>query len=101
MHPALYGVTPRQLVSVDVLERVDVFKGANAFLNGASPTGSAIGGGVNLELKRADDKPRKRKREHKRKRERERKRNLVRPSAMPAKNGSYSPRLPTWATQLL
>ncbi|MDR5805781.1 TonB-dependent siderophore receptor [Caballeronia sp. LZ001] len=53
----LYGITPRQLVSPDVLERVDVFKGANAFLNGASPTGSAIGGGINLELKRADDKP--------------------------------------------
>ena len=40
----LYGITPRQLVSVDVLERVDVFKGANSFLNGASPTGSSIGG---------------------------------------------------------
>ncbi|MGH8780082.1 TonB-dependent receptor [Paraburkholderia sp.] len=53
----LYGVTPRQLVSTEALERVDVFKGANAFLNGASPSGSAIGGGVNLQLKRADDKP--------------------------------------------
>ncbi len=53
----LYGITPRQLVATEVLERVDVFKGANAFLNGASPTGSAIGGGINLELKRADDKP--------------------------------------------
>jgi iron complex outermembrane receptor protein len=53
----LYGLTPRQLVATEALERVDVFKGANAFLNGASPTGSAIGGGVNLELKRADDKP--------------------------------------------
>lgn len=53
----LYGVTPRQLVATDALERVDVFKGANAFLNGASPAGSAIGGGVNLQLKRADDKP--------------------------------------------
>jgi iron complex outermembrane receptor protein len=53
----LYGITPRQLVAPEVLERVDVFKGANAFLNGASPTGSAIGGGINLELKRADDKP--------------------------------------------
>ncbi|CAB3748006.1 TonB-dependent receptor [Paraburkholderia solisilvae] len=53
----LYGVTPRQLVAPEVLERVDVFKGANAFLDGASPTGSAIGGGINLELKRADDKP--------------------------------------------
>jgi len=53
----LYGITPRQLVATETLERVDVFKGANAFLNGASPTGTAIGGGVNLELKRADDKP--------------------------------------------
>jgi iron complex outermembrane receptor protein len=53
----LYGITPRQLVATDALERVDVFKGANAFLGGASPGGSAIGGGVNLQLKRADDKP--------------------------------------------
>ncbi|SMG51426.1 TonB-dependent receptor [Paraburkholderia susongensis] len=53
----LYGITPRQLVATDALERVDVFKGANAFLGGASPAGSAIGGGVNLQLKRADDKP--------------------------------------------
>ncbi len=53
----LYGITPRQLVATEVLERVDVFKGANAFLNGASPTGSAVGGGINLELKRADDQP--------------------------------------------
>lgn len=53
----LYGITPRQLVAPEVLERVDVFKGANAFLNGASPTGTAIGGGINLELKRAADKP--------------------------------------------
>ena len=53
----LYGVTPRQLVATDALERVDVFKGANAFLAGASPTGSAVGGGINLQLKRADDKP--------------------------------------------
>jgi iron complex outermembrane receptor protein len=53
----LYGITPRQLVATELLERVDVFKGANAFLNGASPTGSAVGGGINLELKRADDAP--------------------------------------------
>ncbi|AQH00808.1 TonB-dependent receptor [Burkholderia sp. KK1] len=53
----LYGITPRQLVATDALERVDVFKGANAFLNGASPNGSAVGGGINLQLKRADDKP--------------------------------------------
>jgi iron complex outermembrane recepter protein len=53
----LYGITPRQLVATDALERVDLFKGANSFLNGASPGGSAVGGGLNLQLKRADDKP--------------------------------------------
>ncbi|MBN3794276.1 TonB-dependent siderophore receptor [Burkholderia sp. Ac-20392] len=53
----LYGVTPRQLVQTEAIERVDVLKGANAFLSGASPNGSAVGGGVNLQLKRADDKP--------------------------------------------
>jgi iron complex outermembrane recepter protein len=53
----LYGITPRQLVATDALERVDLFKGANSFLNGATPGGSAVGGGLNLQLKRADDKP--------------------------------------------
>ncbi len=53
----LYGITPRQLVETAALERVDIFKGASAFLNGASPNGSSIGGSVNLQLKRADDKP--------------------------------------------
>jgi iron complex outermembrane recepter protein len=53
----LYGLTPRQMVSTDALARVDFFKGANAFLYGASPGGSAIGGGVNLQLKRAEDTP--------------------------------------------
>lgn len=53
----LYGIVPRQLVSTDVLERVDVFRGANSFVNGVPPGSSAIGGGINLQLKRADDKP--------------------------------------------
>ncbi|SDC45820.1 TonB-dependent receptor [Paraburkholderia lycopersici] len=53
----LYGITPRQLVETAALERVDIFKGASAFVNGTSPNGSAIGGSVNLQLKRADDKP--------------------------------------------
>ncbi len=53
----LYGVTPRQFVAVEALERVDIFKGANAFVNGAAPGGSGVGGNVNLETKRADDKP--------------------------------------------
>lgn len=53
----LFGIAPRQMVSTDAIERVELFKGANAFLNGASPNGTAIGGGVNLQLKRADDTP--------------------------------------------
>jgi len=53
----LYGILPRQIMSTDALERVEVFKGPNAFINGVTPTGSGIGGGVNLQPKRADDVP--------------------------------------------
>jgi len=56
----LYGVLPRQLISTDALERVEVFKGPSAFINGVSPTGSGIGGGVNLQPKRAQDTPTRR-----------------------------------------
>jgi len=44
----LYGIAPRQLVAVEGTERVEVFRGANAFLGGVSPTGTGIGGGINL-----------------------------------------------------
>ena len=37
----LYGVLPRQFVAAEFLERVEVFRGATAFLNGAAPGGSA------------------------------------------------------------
>lgn len=53
----LYGILPRQIMSTDALERVEVFKGPNAFINGVTPTGSGIGGGVNLQPKRAGDAP--------------------------------------------
>ncbi|WPO00086.1 TonB-dependent siderophore receptor [Pseudomonas sp. MUP55] len=53
----LYGILPRQIMSTDALERVEVFKGPNAFINGVTPTGSGIGGGVNLQSKRAGDAP--------------------------------------------
>lgn len=53
----LYGTAPRQIVATDMFERVEVLKGANAFLNGAAPGGSGIGGGVNLVPKRAADEP--------------------------------------------
>jgi iron complex outermembrane receptor protein len=53
----LYGVLPRQIISTDAIERVEVFKGPNAFINGVSPTGTGLGGGVNLAPKRATDEP--------------------------------------------
>lgn len=56
----LYGVLPRQILSTDAIERVEVFKGPNAFINGVSPTGSGLGGSVNLQPKRAGDVPTRR-----------------------------------------
>jgi iron complex outermembrane receptor protein len=56
----LYGVLPRQILSTDAIERVEVFKGPNAFINGVSPTGSGLGGSVNLQPKRAGDTPTRR-----------------------------------------
>lgn len=53
----LYGVLPRQIMSTDAVERVEVFKGPNAFINGVSPTGTGLGGNVNLQPKRATDTP--------------------------------------------
>lgn len=53
----VYGITPRQITGLDAFERVEVLKGASAFLNGAAPSGSGIGGSVNLVPKRAGDTP--------------------------------------------
>ena len=49
----LYGITPRQLVAPELLQSVQVLNGASAFLNGAAPGGTGLGGSVNLRLKRA------------------------------------------------
>jgi iron complex outermembrane recepter protein len=51
----LYGLLPRQYVAAEFLERVEVFRGANSFINGAAPGGSGIGGAFNLVPKRAGD----------------------------------------------
>ena len=53
----LYGMLPRQYVASEFFERVEVLRGANAFLNGAAPGGSALGGGINLLPKRAANAP--------------------------------------------
>jgi iron complex outermembrane receptor protein len=49
----VYGILPRQFVAAELLERVEVFRGANAFINGAAPGGSGVGGTINLVPKRA------------------------------------------------
>tara|TARA_R110001583_G_scaffold71050_6_gene200563 strand:+ start:170 stop:2383 length:2214 start_codon:yes stop_codon:yes gene_type:complete len=53
----LYGTAPRQLIDMSMYERVEVTKGASAFINGISPGGSGIGGMINLVPKRATDAP--------------------------------------------
>ncbi len=49
----LYGLLPRQYVAAEFIERAEVFRGASAFLNGAAPGGSGVGGMINLVPKRA------------------------------------------------
>ncbi|MFC5460975.1 TonB-dependent receptor [Massilia niabensis] len=53
----LYGLLPRQFVASELLERVEVFRGANSFINGAAPGGGGIGGMINLVPKRAPNAP--------------------------------------------
>lgn len=53
----LYGITPRQLIAPELYQEVQVLNGATAFLNGAAPGGTGIGGSVNLIAKRAGDAP--------------------------------------------
>ncbi|NCP12234.1 MAG: TonB-dependent receptor [Sphingomonadales bacterium] len=53
----LYGIAPRQLVAPELYDSVQVLNGASAFLNGAAPGGSSLGGSVNLQLKRAGTTP--------------------------------------------
>ncbi|MGB9108478.1 MAG: TonB-dependent receptor [Telluria sp.] len=53
----LYGLLPRQFVAAELLERVEILRGANSFLNGAAPGGGGIGGAVNLVPKRAPNQP--------------------------------------------
>ncbi|WP_233994097.1 TonB-dependent receptor [Porphyrobacter sp. AAP60] len=54
-YDGLYGITPRQLVAPELYDAVQVLNGSSAFLNGAAPGGSGIGGSVNLIPKRATD----------------------------------------------
>eukprot|EP00903_Cladosiphon_okamuranus_P003468 g3466.t1 len=53
----LFGLLPRQYLATEMVERVEVFHGANAFLNGSAPGGSSLGGTVNILPKRAGNDP--------------------------------------------
>ncbi|MBN9203944.1 MAG: TonB-dependent receptor [Methylibium petroleiphilum] len=49
----LYGLLPRQYIATELFERVEVLRGASAFLTGINPNGGGIGGAINLLPKRA------------------------------------------------
>jgi iron complex outermembrane recepter protein len=53
----LYGLLPRQYIAAELFERVEVLRGASAFLNGTSPNGDGIGGSISLLPKRAPNDP--------------------------------------------
>ena len=53
----LYGLLPRQYLAAELIERVEVLRGASAFLNGAAPGGSGLGGAINVMPKRATNEP--------------------------------------------
>lgn len=53
----LYSLLPRQYISAELFERVEVLRGASAFLTGATPGGDGIGGTINLLPKRAPNEP--------------------------------------------
>lgn len=52
----LYGVAPSGVFPVEGMERVEVLRGPNAFLNGMSAIGG-VGGSINVAPKRATEDP--------------------------------------------
>lgn len=53
----LYGLLPRQYTAAEMIERVELLRGAGAFLYGAAPSSGAIGGTINVLPKRAGPQP--------------------------------------------
>ncbi|MDX3904072.1 MAG: TonB-dependent receptor [Pigmentiphaga sp.] len=53
----LYNLLPRQYIATELFERVEVLRGASAFLTGATPGNTGIGGAINLLPKRAPNEP--------------------------------------------
>ena len=52
----LFGLLPSRQTGIEAFERVEVFRGPNALLNGVPPLGN-IGGLINMVPKRATDDP--------------------------------------------
>lgn len=52
----LYGVLPTYSIDMEMVERIDILKGPSALLGGIAPRGS-VGGGINIEPKRAGKEP--------------------------------------------
>jgi iron complex outermembrane receptor protein len=53
----LPGLAPAFSPSMDFVERVEIFKGPSALINGMAVASGNVGGTVNLVTKRADDEP--------------------------------------------
>ena len=55
----LYGMLPRQYLAAELMERVEILRGANAILNGGvgAVSGFGVGGAVNVLPKRAGNTP--------------------------------------------
>ena len=53
----LYSLLPRQYISSELFERVEVLHGSSNFVTGITPSGDGIGGTVNLLPKRAGNQP--------------------------------------------
>ena len=49
----LYGLLPRQYIAAELSERVEILRGANTFVNGATSGGGGVGGSINVVPKRA------------------------------------------------
>lgn len=53
----LYSLLPRQYISSELFERVEVLHGSSNFITGITPSGDGVGGTVNLLPKRAGNEP--------------------------------------------
>ncbi len=53
----LFGLLPRQGLAIEMVERVELLRGASAYLYGATPSGRGIGGTLNVVPKRAPNEP--------------------------------------------